>query len=152
MFEEYAELGVRERPSSCEDFTQSGGSTHFGWEELNGGWANGNPHARWGWVQSALTTGLERTRANYGDQPIRITSGYRCPHGNASIRGADPQSAHQSGRAADMYSVNKPWTKAEFDELLEAADAAGGDPYAPKGYYTYADRHLHVRAQRYAKL
>ncbi len=148
IFAEYEEHGVTWRPSSCWDFTSSGGSGNFSWNELNGGFTNGNPHRAWGLVSGNLVSGLESTRRNYGHQPIGVTSGYRCPHGNASIPGAARQSNHMKGIAADMYSADQTWTEAEFDKLKRAARDAGGSPMTNNGTeitcHTYADHHLHI--------
>lgn len=138
---EYGQFGVNWRPD-CRVFSSSGGSAHFSWSELNGGFAQGNRHAPWGFVSSYLTTGLEETRALYGRGPIRLTSGYRCPHGNASVGGAT-NSYHVYGRAVDMYSWSYPWTEAEFNRLrIAAADATL--PYRELSEWEdYPDRHLH---------
>jgi len=53
MVGEYHEYGVNITPS-CGDITSSGGSAHFSWSELNGGFSTGNPHPTWGMVTSGL--------------------------------------------------------------------------------------------------
>jgi hypothetical protein len=106
---------------TCDDFSESGGSTHFSWSELNFHWGQGNPHAEWGMVRPSLTTGLDATRDDYGKQVV-ITSGYRCPHGNASITGADPNSAHMHGSAADFRSLLADWDWQECLALRSSAD------------------------------
>ncbi|MYG50291.1 MAG: hypothetical protein F4164_13210, partial [Gemmatimonadales bacterium] len=150
MLAEYGEYGVTGGPSSCDDFVGSGGGANFSWSELNGGFTDGHPHSPWGLdaVNSTLFPGLQATRTNYGNQPIRVTSGYRCPHGNASIPRADPQSNHMHGIAADIYGVS-PWNEAEFDRLMVAAKLANGSPMkledgSDMTYDTYADHHLHI--------
>ena len=45
--------------------------------------------------------GLEQVRALLGNNPIHISSGYRCPALNAAVRGV-PDSAHLTGFAADI--------------------------------------------------
>ncbi len=55
---------------------------------------------------------IEALRAKWGRSALRIakgcsaglalTSGYRCPHGNASIAGASRSSYHMEGRAVDI--------------------------------------------------
>ncbi|MBA4158258.1 MAG: hypothetical protein H0X65_12380, partial [Gemmatimonadetes bacterium] len=118
-----------------------GGSAHFSWSELNGGFRTGNPHAPWGHIKSRLTQGLEATRSHYNRGAIRISSGYRCPHGNSHVRGAS-NSFHVHGRAADMYSLDHPWTEEEFNRLRDAAWATG--PVELLHWHSYADRHLHA--------
>ena len=53
---------------------------------------------------------LEKLRAELGDEPITITSGYRCPKHNQMIGGAK-RSQHMLGRAADIKA--KHYTPAE---------------------------------------
>lgn len=140
LLREYGEYGVTWVPS-CEDYATSGGSSNFGWNELNGGFSTGNPHYPWGIIQSSLTNGLEATRWNYG-AAIYLSSGYRCPHGNYQVDGA-PQSLHMQGRAADMYkNAEHSWTEQEFNILKAAADATG--PTESFFYNTYADHHYHA--------
>ena len=67
MAAEYtADFRVIWKPN-CSVFTNSGGSTKFLWGELNDNWSGGNEskHAPWGYIASALTSGLELTRSNY---------------------------------------------------------------------------------------
>lgn len=85
--------------------------------------------------------GLEATRANYNRGGIRLSSGYRCPHGNWNVSGA-AQSLHMHGRAADMKSSDHAWTEEEFDRLRAAAAATG--PIELLHWTSYADRHLHA--------
>lgn len=140
MIREYRAHGVSLSPQ-CSDFASSGGSANFSWNELNGGFSNGNPHNPWGMVQAGLTTGLEATRTSYNRGGITLTSGYRCPHGNSAVGGA-AQSYHMHGRAADMYSASHAWTETEFNLLKAAADANG--PSESLFWHTYADRHYHA--------
>ena len=88
-----------ESPSSCEVIETPSGrlpaSASLTWSELNDGFSEGQPAQRerggWGWIQARLTQGLERLRADWGQQAlsseygegIPLSSGYRCPHGNA---------------------------------------------------------------------
>jgi len=140
MIAEYATRRVNFRPY-CVSFSNGGGSANFSWSELNGGFQQGNPHNPWGIIRPALTGGLEATRANYNRGGIRLTSGYRCPHGNSQADGA-PQSLHMHGRAADMYSNDHPWTEDEFNLLKAAADVTG--PAESFFWNTYLDRHYHA--------
>ena len=137
---EYTTHNVSWKPT-CADFASSGGSAHFSWNELNGGFADGNPHASWGIVRAGLTTGLESTRTNYNRGGIRLSSGYRCPHGNANVGGVS-NSLHMHGRAADMYSTDHEWTEDEFNLLKAAADATG--PAESLFWHSYSDRHYHA--------
>jgi hypothetical protein len=127
---------------TCDEFTNTGGTAHFSWSELNGHFLQGNPHSPWGLVSQALENRLEATRANYDRGGIRLTSGYRCPHGNYSIPDAVIQSRHTHGRAADMFSSDHAWTEEEF-ELLRSAAATTG-PIELTQWTTYNDRHLHA--------
>jgi uncharacterized protein YcbK (DUF882 family) len=38
-----------------------------------------------------------------GDKPIKITSGYRSPAYNATVKGAAKNSQHMYGKAADIF-------------------------------------------------
>lgn len=137
---EYSTYGVNFTPA-CSDFSNGGGSAHFTWLELNGGFSTGNPHNPWGIVKNILWIGLENTRANYGRGAIRVHSGYRCPHGNAAVNGA-AQSRHMWGDAADISSASQPWSQAEWNLLQQAAVAAGAtfiEPYAQDPTHVHAD-------------
>lgn len=130
----------------CFDFTTSGGSANFLWTELNGGWSTGNPHPPWGMILTSLTDGLEATRTNYNRGRILLTSGYRCPAGNAAVDG-ELNSKHTHGRAADMYSAEHGgtnWTLAECGLLREAAEATSPGPAELLLCTRYTDRHLHA--------
>jgi hypothetical protein len=140
MIEEYRAGNVNLSPA-CNDFASSGGSTHFSWDELNGGFSNGNPHSPFGIVTSTLTSKLEDTRTNYNRGGITLSSGYRCPHGNANVGGV-MQSLHMHGKAADMFSASYAWTEAEFNLLKDAADDTS--PTESFSWDTYTDHHYHA--------
>lgn len=123
----------------CSDITSSGGSANFSWSAVNGGFQTGSQHQPWG-IFSA-TSGLEATRAAYDRGGIRISSGYRCPHGNAASGGVTT-SRHMRGTAADMYSLAHAWTEEEFGKLRVAAASTGTSELLSWG--TYTDRHLHA--------
>jgi hypothetical protein len=142
ILQEYIDYHVNLRPT-CTDFASSGGTAHFTWRELNGGFQAGNPHHPWGLVSQGLTDALEATRTNYNRGGIRLTSGYRCPHGNARVSGA-PRSFHMHGRAADMYSANHPWTEEEFLLLKQAAERTTPRPIESFDWNTYPDHHYHA--------
>ena len=116
-------------------------SENFNWSELNGGFSDGNPHQSYGMISSSLINGLEATRRNYGFA-IRVTSGYRCPHGNRDVD-SGRSSLHMQGRAADLYSWHRPWTEDEFVELAEAARLTNPAELIDDWSY-YKGHHLHV--------
>ena len=90
---------------------------------------------------------------------IPLSSGYRCPHGNASIPGASSTSWHMTGRAADVSvkSIAGVWNdwsgmsdeeKAEVQEVWEMLDylTRPGSLNAnmdPQPFTAYPDRHFH---------
>jgi peptidase M15-like protein len=140
---EYQTFQVNLQPA-CADFTNNGGTANFSWSELNGGWAQGNPHQPWGMVTGALTTGLEATRTNYNRGGVLLTSGYRCPHGNADVGGV-ANSLHMHGRAGDMYSAEHTWTEEEFLLLKQAAESTNPTPVESFDWNTYPnDHHYHA--------
>lgn len=153
---------------ACTDIEKNGaGTANFSWAELNGYFGNGNPHDGYGWVQQSLKTGLEGLRAAWGRSPLRrangypatiwLSSGYRCPHGNASIRGASTSSYHMEGRAADietrslarvplvpysqMTATQKSELHAVYRELTRLSEATNID-WQPWDRYK-RDRHFH---------
>lgn len=142
--------GVSPKPQ-CSEFEQhSAGhqySTHFTWGEWNGGFADGNPHTEYGLIGSAVRDAVEAVRTIYG-YPIYLSSGYRCPHGNASIPGASSTSHHMRGRAADLYrwggQGSPHWSEEEFNELKAVAEGHWPPPDESFAYDTYSDRHYHV--------
>jgi hypothetical protein len=136
---------------SCTDFEQHPAgyqyTTHFAWSDWNGGFSNGNPHTEFGMITSGLRDAVEAIRSIYGF-PIYMSSGYRCPHGNASISGSSPTSHHMRGRAADLYRwgghIAPYWSEQEFNELRDIAEAHYPAPVESFDYNRYADRHYHV--------
>ncbi len=125
---------------SCGSFANSGGSEHFSWSQLNGGFSTGNPHSPWGMVSQSVKTGLDYIVNNYNNfSGIYLTSGYRCPHGNANV-GGSPTSSHMSGYAAHIQRPG--WTKEEYEMVAEVVKDAGGRslPYSTDP----ADRHMHI--------
>lgn len=140
MRQEYRAEQVAWTPA-CTNFASSGGSAHFDWDELNGQFSDGNPHRPWGIINQALTDGLEATRANYNRGGIRLTGGYRCPHGNKDV-GGTKQSFHMHGRAADMKSDDHEWTEVEFNLLRAAANLTG--PIESLFWNSYSDHHFHA--------
>ena len=146
---------------ACDKFQNSGGTANFTWSELNGHWAGGNEskHAPWGYIDDGLASGLQKARVAYGEA-ILVTSGYRCPNGNASIPGAHPDSDHKLGHAVDIYRYypdvtpenpyGQPgsWSVKECQELARIMEDEGdGKPLSclKGGKWRYPDdRHLHI--------
>jgi hypothetical protein len=99
---EYNDFNVVEnRRPSCDNLRTDYSSTHFSSGELN---RNGY-HSLF-WIQTALTTGLDAIRNDYGSA-ITTSNAYRCPEKN---RDAGSQflttSWHLAGRAADLVPVS----------------------------------------------
>ncbi|MCY4278114.1 MAG: D-Ala-D-Ala carboxypeptidase family metallohydrolase [Gammaproteobacteria bacterium] len=123
----------------CESFKSGGGSKHFTWSELNGHFTDGNPHRPWGIVTDILRRGVDHIASTYAQfKGIRMTSGYRCPHGNAQV-GGKIDSSHMIGRAADLN--RRGWTKDEYEEVKRIAQRAGGFALP---YGSYSDGHMHI--------
>ena len=53
-------------------------------------------------ISQALLDGLEKLRTAIGNEPIYISSGYRCAKWNRANNGV-PNSDHMKGKAADIY-------------------------------------------------
>jgi len=99
---EYSDFSVVEnRRPSCDNLRTDYSSTHFSSAELNR-----NGYHDLFWIQSALTTGLDAVRSDYGSA-ITTSNAYRCPEKN---RDAGSQflttSWHLAGRAADLVPVS----------------------------------------------
>jgi hypothetical protein len=142
---EYVSYNVVTPHPSCTDFKNDGSTTNFSWSELNGNFQEGNQHPPWGWVTTTLKDNLEATRANYNRGGLRLSSGYRCPHGNTEAGSTAPTtSLHMFGRAADMKSDAHEWTETEFALVKAAAHAVAGEPEESFDWNTYDDHHYHV--------
>lgn len=133
---EYLQFGAP-NPPSCGDFATGGSSLFFSWSEMNGGFSTGNPHQPWGVIRSVLWNGLDATRLAYGS-PVIVNSGYRCPHGNASVGGAS-SSKHMEGIAADIRPVAAQISPSELALLRHLAETDGGATFAE----VYSS-HVHV--------
>lgn len=140
MIAEYTSYGSSWIPT-CAYFSSGGTSAHFTSAELNDNFSADNTHVPWTILRPALWAGLENTRSIYSRGGIRVSSGYRCPHGNA-LAGGVINSQHPRGTAADLYSNDHPWTEAEWTLLRDAAVSAGAGYVTT--WTTYADRHLHA--------
>jgi len=87
---------------------------HFTFNEMvatsKGEWAEKNAAEALGYLQAfcRTLTQLEKAR-NFFQQPITITSGFRCPELNAAV-GGSPTSQHTKGEAVDF-------TVSRFDDL-----------------------------------
>ena len=145
--EEYWTYGVSQK-EFCGDIKHFPGSywyaLHYNWSTLNDGWTGGgNPHTNYGLIRSALVNGLEDTISTYGTIPY-VSSGYRCPHGNAAVGGVS-QSPHMKGRAADLYNNScKCWNQTQFNVLRAAVLEAGASSSQTLFWNSYSDRHLHA--------
>ena len=158
MEQEYEDVPkASDRKVSCDKFTQSGGSAHFSWSELNGHWAQGNEpkHNPWGHIDPTLPPMLEDLRIRAIDaglvdhaQGLPLSSGYRCPKGNASIPGAAERSYHMAGVAVDI-STRSLWGglpledwKGKYEDLKAHADTLGFKELFE--FDEYPDHHLHL--------
>ena len=139
IYREYRDdrYGSNIRPE-CEDFSDSGDSTHFTWSQLNGGFTDGNPHKYWGMVAQRLKNALDYIASNYANfDGILLISGYRCPHGNQNVGGV-PHSYHTHGTAADLLRPG--WDESEFEIVASLAESLGAETLE---YDAYSDNHLH---------
>ena len=137
---EYIRFKIQLWQPSCRDFTDTRVSTYFTWDELNGGFFDGNPHNPWGYVAPALITGLENLLLNYRG-PVSISSGYRCPHGNKEVGSQYPAtSRHMFGLAVDIRTGA---LGAAYDDLSDAAADAGAYWISEKGAYRQHIIHVH---------
>ena len=134
--QEYIDMEKDDFPERGE-FSNSGGSDHFTFGELNSG------HYDWGIVTDALYTGLEATRTNYG-HPMDVRSGYRNPIHNAD-EGGVPESRHIYGLAADILvrdlNGNGEIDRSDWDVLKDAAELAGAwvEPWEDTGTWVHMD-------------
>lgn len=154
---------------ACTDIVKDGdGTANFTWAELNGCFQNGNPHNGYGWIQQSLRVGIETLRADWVGSPVRrangypaalwLSSGYRCPHGNASLPDATNSSWHMEGRAVDietrwlagisttleyaqMTTTQQSELRKVYDELTRLSRKTNIDPQLWAKYPT--NRHFH---------
>lgn len=83
---------------------------------------------------------LEKIRSHFGDKPITINSGYRCPYKNAECGGAS-NSQHLYGTAADIV--------VDGNKVKPSAVYAYLDPFHEGGLGSYDTfTHVDVRGSR----
>lgn len=92
-------------------------------------WRDVKDNDRAVWIDPALLhllsdiqIGMSRHRGE--EVPILLTSGYRTPERNATIRGAAPESFHVRGRAADFGG--RGLRSAEVAEIARSSPRVGG--------------------------
>lgn len=92
-------------------------------------------HSGYGYINPALESGLAAVETSF-ETDINVSSGYRCPEGNASIPNSGDNSHHIHGQAADFKTITLPWSTAVRDSIAEWAEAYGGAVEVRK-YPTY---------------
>ena len=105
--------------------TDTGPTRHISWAELACHDAQRTPYPQNWRNDRAVTLGLtfEEIRRLLGNEPIRITSGYRTPAYNSTLEGAASNSQHVQGRAVD---IQHPTLSArDVFMAVRAAQAAG---------------------------
>ncbi len=145
LIQEYKDIGIAEyKIPSPNEFTSHLSGRYFTWNELNGGWKNGTEkgkHKPYGVFHSRLLTGIDNIREEY-NQPIHLSSGYRCPQGNTDAGSEYPAiSYHMFGRAADMTTGNSPIIFNKLNRIIgQVAKYLEGEPMS-----SYPnDGHLHL--------
>ncbi|TDC60588.1 peptidase M15 [Micromonospora sp. KC207] len=121
---------------------------HFSYSEMDdgcgrGGWSGG-PLSSAETRDNALRAmwKLEALRRDLGDEPLRVTSGFRSEVCNRQVRGAS-NSQHLYGNAADLAA---PSGSSLCDMALNARDHGFSGIYGP-GYPDHED-HVHVDSRR----
>ena len=140
MIDEYEDKGVIWIPQ-CSDFRTSSIISDFSWRELNGYYAGGNEliHSPYGIMQSRLMYKVQLMRNIYR-RPISLSSGYRCPDGNASAGSRYIKtSRHMFGMALDISTGG---SFLVFEQLRIIKDQVGGLEH--ESYASYSDGHLHI--------
>lgn len=142
---EYRQFGVQGWQPGCSELTDTGVLPGFTWAELNGGFANGNPHSPWGYVAPALATGLSQLLTHYKG-PVSLSSGYRCPHGNTNVGSKYPTtSRHMFGLAVDIRTGT---LGAQYSALNTAATNAGAQWISDEDDYEYNIIHVQWSHER----
>jgi hypothetical protein len=134
---------------SCSEIVNDGGTTNFSWDNLNDNFSQGSGHPRWAAVWPSLGSKLEALLTAYNRGGIRVSSGYRCPHGNATIPTASKTSNHMKGAAADLYSsqyTGTNWTETEFNLMRDAGNTLS--PAESFLWARYPDHHYHISWNR----
>lgn len=108
---------------------------------LGQGIENGLKHDTWGYVNPYMSGGMAMVEAHF--RTFHITSGYRCPVGNASIPRAAVNSAHMRGRAADFLPlpIDSTWT---WDYKGKLIDWALTNTWANEGFRYTSKNHVHL--------
>src|ERR1043166_4202915 len=88
----------------------------------------------------AVAKQLERARSILGDNPIRVTSGYRSAEDNARVGGTS-NSAHLTAQAVDFTVATL--TASEVVRRLQAARADGRFSYGEL-IYDARNEHIHM--------
>ena len=130
LITEYKDPGNRQTwVPGCGDFTNSAGSTHFQFPELN----KSNDYS-WGIIRSSLLDGLERVRTAGGDQAMPVTSGYRNPASQMRIDPQHPNSQHTRGDCRryrrDEHRQAEPYARHLGSRLRSLCRTAGLHPYS----------------------
>lgn len=107
----------------------NGPSKHLTWLELSCHDKDRTPYpAEWRETRAAaLGVAFEMIRAECGNKPIRVLSGYRTADYNASIPGAAKKSQHVQGRALDL----KPPAGMTIDQFYAAVRKVALDKSSP---------------------
>ncbi|MFI7026058.1 D-Ala-D-Ala carboxypeptidase family metallohydrolase [Micromonospora sp. NPDC049900] len=120
---------------------------HFTWNEMDDGCGRG------GWTGGPLTTAqtrqnalrtmwkLEALRKGLGDQPLKVTSGFRSRTCNSQVGGAS-NSQHLYGNAADLVSDNH-----SLCQIARAARNHGFSGIIGPGVSGH-NSHVHVDSRR----
>ena len=82
-------------------------------------------HSGYGYINPALEVGLDAVRTQF-ETDLSVTSGYRCPVGNANVPNSGSNSHHIHGQAADFKTTTLPWSTAVRDTIAEWAEMYGG--------------------------
>jgi len=92
-------------------------------------------------VSPELVRRLEIIRKDLGEVPITVHSGYRPPAYNRAVPGAEPNSTHIDGLAADISAAGVP-----IETLRNVCEAVIGDAGGLGYYETFC--HVDVRGYR----
>jgi len=103
LIAEYPAYGSSWTPA-CSDLRSPVGSAHFSASEIN---QDNDYGSNWTITSNEMLTNLELIRADAGNQPMTMNSGYRNPASQFRIdSGAHPNSRHIHGDAADIHETD----------------------------------------------